>query len=66
MFGTMADTPLLVSRILEHAAERHGGSTVTGFVGDLEPHRPFHERDRLLPAAGVGGDEDDLEPYPAL
>ncbi|EFV92458.1 long-chain-fatty-acid--CoA ligase [Dietzia cinnamea P4] len=37
VFGTMADTPLLVSRILEHAAERHGGSTVTGFVGDLEP-----------------------------
>ncbi len=37
MFGTMADTPLLVSRILEHAAERHGGTTVTGFVGDLEP-----------------------------
>lgn len=37
MFGTMLDTPLLVSRILEHAAERHGGSTVTGFVGDLEP-----------------------------
>jgi len=33
----MLDTPLLVSRILEHAAERHGGSTVTGFVGDLEP-----------------------------
>ncbi len=37
MLGTMLDTPLLVSRILEHAAERHGGSTVTGFVGDLEP-----------------------------
>ncbi|UVE95747.1 AMP-binding protein [Dietzia sp. B32] len=37
VFGTMLDTPLLVSRILEHAAERHGGSTVTGFVGDMEP-----------------------------
>ncbi|MEB8324754.1 long-chain-fatty-acid--CoA ligase [Dietzia kunjamensis] len=37
VLGTMLDTPLLVSRILEHAAERHGGSTVTGFVGDLEP-----------------------------
>ena len=36
MFGTMLDTPLLVSRILEHAAERHGDSTVTGFVGDME------------------------------
>lgn len=36
MFGTMLDTPLLVSRILDHAAERHGSSTVTGFVGDLE------------------------------
>ncbi|MCT1513775.1 AMP-binding protein [Dietzia cercidiphylli] len=37
MFGTMLDTPLLVSRILDHAAERHSGSTVTGFVGDMEP-----------------------------
>lgn len=37
MFGTMLDTPLLVSRILENAAERHGSSTVTGFVGQLEP-----------------------------
>lgn len=37
MFGTMLDTPLLVSRILDHAAERHSTSTVTGFVGDLEP-----------------------------
>ena len=31
MFGTMLDTPLLVSTILDHAAERHGSSTVTGF-----------------------------------
>ena len=31
MFGTMLDTPLLVSAILDHAAERHGSSTVTGF-----------------------------------
>ena len=38
MFGTMLDTPLLVSRILEHAAERHGGSTITGFGSRLEPH----------------------------
>ena len=37
MFGTMLDAPLLVSRILTHAAERHGASTVTGFVDDLEP-----------------------------
>lgn len=37
MVGTMLDSPLLVSRILSHAAERHGSSTVTGFVGDLEP-----------------------------
>ncbi|MDX2355736.1 AMP-binding protein [Dietzia sp. PP-33] len=37
MFGTMLDTPLLVSRILDHASERHAGSTVTGFVGDLQP-----------------------------
>ncbi len=40
MFGTMLETPLLVSRILEHAAERHGSTTVTGFTGstgDLEP-----------------------------
>ncbi|WP_216693162.1 AMP-binding protein [Dietzia psychralcaliphila] len=37
MFGTMLDTPLLVSRILEHAAERHASSTVTGFVGDMQP-----------------------------
>lgn len=37
MFGTMLDTPLLVSRILENGAERHGSSTVTGFVGQLEP-----------------------------
>lgn len=36
MFGTMLDTPLLVSRILDHAAERHGSSTVTGFVGELQ------------------------------
>jgi len=37
VFGTMLDAPLLVSRILTHAAERHGASTVTGFVDDLEP-----------------------------
>lgn len=37
MFGTMLDTPLLVSRILAHAAERHSSSTVTGFVEDLQP-----------------------------
>ena len=37
MFGTMLDTPLLVSRILDHAAERHPSTTVTGFVGDLNP-----------------------------
>lgn len=37
MFGTMLDTPLLISRILEHAAERHGSSTVTGFDGRGEP-----------------------------
>ena len=37
MLGTMLDTPLLVSRILTHAAERHGQSTLTGFVGDLQP-----------------------------
>lgn len=37
MWGTMLDTPLLVSRILEHAAERHPSSTVTGFIGNLEP-----------------------------
>lgn len=37
MFGTMLDTPLLVSRILDHAAERHSSSTVTGFVEDLQP-----------------------------
>ncbi|PAY23112.1 long-chain fatty acid--CoA ligase [Dietzia natronolimnaea] len=37
MFGTMLETPLLVSRILDHAAERHSGSTVTGFVGDMVP-----------------------------
>ncbi|EYT63348.1 long-chain fatty acid--CoA ligase [Dietzia sp. UCD-THP] len=37
MFGTMLDTPLLVSRILDHAAERHSSSTVTGFVGDMVP-----------------------------
>lgn len=32
MFGTMLHTPLLISRILENAAERHGSSTFTGFV----------------------------------
>lgn len=37
MFGTMLDTPLLVSRILEHGAERHGSTTITGFGGRLEP-----------------------------
>lgn len=37
MFGTMLDTPLLVSRILEHAAERHPSTTVTGFDTRLEP-----------------------------
>lgn len=38
MFGTMLDAPLLVSRILDHAAHRHGSSTVTGFTADREPH----------------------------
>lgn len=37
MVGTMLDSPLLVSRILNHGSERHGSSTVTGFVGDLKP-----------------------------
>ena len=37
MFGTMLDTPLLVSRILDHAAARHSSSTVTGFDADLQP-----------------------------
>src|SRR5699024_8062747 len=33
----MLDTPLLVSRILEHGAERHGNTTVTGFGDRMEP-----------------------------
>lgn len=37
MFGTMLDTPLLVSRILEHASERHGSTTVTGFGAGSQP-----------------------------
>lgn len=37
VFGTMLDTPLLISGILEHAADRHGSSTVTGFSGRDEP-----------------------------
>lgn len=37
MYGTMLDTPLLVSRILEHGAERHGATTITGFGSRLEP-----------------------------
>lgn len=37
MFGTMLDTPLLVSRILEHGADRHPSTTITGFGSQLEP-----------------------------
>lgn len=37
MFGTMLDTPLLVSRILEHGAERHGNTTITGFGDRFHP-----------------------------
>ena len=36
MFGTMLNTPLLISRILENAAERYGSSTITGFVDQME------------------------------
>lgn len=38
MHGTMLDVPLLVSRILDHAAERHSTSKIIGFDGDLRPH----------------------------
>lgn len=37
MLGTMRDAPLLVSRILEHAADRHGASSVIGFDAELRP-----------------------------
>ena len=33
----MLDTPLLVSRILEHGAERHGNTTITGFGDRFHP-----------------------------
>ncbi|HJC30019.1 MAG TPA: AMP-binding protein [Candidatus Dietzia intestinipullorum] len=37
MDGTMLDTPLLVSRILDHAAHRHAGSSITDFDDTLRP-----------------------------
>lgn len=37
MHGTMLDGPLLVSRILEHAAQRHARAAFIGFGSDLRP-----------------------------
>ncbi|MDB1086151.1 long-chain fatty acid--CoA ligase [Streptomyces sp. ACA25] len=39
MLSTMQDVPLLVSRILRHGATIHGGSQVTTWTGEGEPHR---------------------------
>ncbi|WP_424212670.1 long-chain fatty acid--CoA ligase [Streptomyces sp. BI20] len=39
MLSTMQDTPLLVSRILEHGRRIHGGSRVTTWTGEPEPQR---------------------------
>ena len=39
MLSTMQDVPLTVTRILEHGARVHGGSTVTTWTGEGEPLR---------------------------
>ncbi|WP_431035070.1 long-chain fatty acid--CoA ligase [Streptomyces sp. P6-2-1] len=39
MLSTMQETPLLISRILEHGRRIHGRSTVTTWTGEAEPHR---------------------------
>lgn len=39
MLGTMQDTPLLVSRIVEHGRTVHGRSTVTTWTGGDELRR---------------------------
>jgi fatty-acyl-CoA synthase len=39
VLSTMQDTPLLVSRILEHGRRVHGASTVTTWTGEGEPRR---------------------------
>lgn len=39
MRSTMQDTPLLVSRILEHGRTVHDRSTVTTWTGEDEPQR---------------------------
>ncbi|MGI5353690.1 fatty acid--CoA ligase, partial [Streptomyces sp. CA-250714] len=39
MHSTMQDVPLLLSRILTHGATVHGGSQITTWTGDAEPHR---------------------------
>ncbi|MFE9042963.1 long-chain fatty acid--CoA ligase [Streptomyces sp. NPDC012421] len=39
MYSTMQDVQLVISRILEHGRRIHGGSTVTTWTGEPEPHR---------------------------
>lgn len=39
MQSTMQDVPLTISRILQHGRTVHGGSTVTTWTGEAEPHR---------------------------
>jgi fatty-acyl-CoA synthase len=55
----MQDTPLLVSRILEHGRKVHGRSTVTTWTGDGEPQRrTFREiGDRAAQLANALRDE---------
>ncbi|MEN8649925.1 long-chain fatty acid--CoA ligase [Streptomyces sp. 21So2-11] len=39
MLSTMQDVPLTVTRILNHGMTIHGGSQVTTWTGESEPHR---------------------------
>ncbi|MFE2536942.1 long-chain fatty acid--CoA ligase [Streptomyces sp. NPDC059371] len=66
MLSTMQDVPLTVTRILEHGALVHGGSLITTWTGEAEPHRrSFREAARrahrlahaLRDDLGVTGDE---------
>ncbi|GAA3909188.1 long-chain fatty acid--CoA ligase [Streptomyces gulbargensis] len=64
MYSTMQDVQLNISRLLEHGRRVHGGSTVTTWTGEAEPHRrTFAEiGDRAAQLANALRDELGIEP----
>ncbi|MEV7530904.1 MULTISPECIES: long-chain fatty acid--CoA ligase [Streptomyces] len=64
MYSTMQDVQLTISRILEHGRRVHGGSTVTTWTGEPEPHRRTYAEigDRAAQLANALRDELGVRP----